>query len=182
MAGSTLESAVAQGSDEEEVHASPAVVLDAKIRAFMRGGVSIVAASRTPDNTPCLSRAVGCTVLADNRLLIYLPSSRSLRLVEAIKKTGHIAVVFSEPSSHKTIQVKSSDAEIVGSTRGDGTRLAKYCAAFTRQLTNLGYSDAMAHALVGVGVADVTGIAFTPTALFDQTPGPRAGEPLVRTR
>jgi hypothetical protein len=161
--------------------ATPGVKLDAKLRAFVQKGVSILAASRTAGHVPCVSRAAGCRVLDDDRLLIYLPIARSTQLLDALRTSGHIAVVFSEPSSHKTIQVKGDEVEIVTGGTGDVPRLKKYSAAFARQLTGLGYSDAMVGAVVGVDAADVARVTFAPYAVFDQTPGPHAGKPVANT-
>jgi len=156
-------------------------MLDAKLHTFIQGGVSILAASRSAGNAPCVSRATGCRVLPDGRLQIYLPTARSERLLEAIAASGAVAVVFSQPSSHKTIQVKASDAVVLDAARGDAAQLATYCDAFSAQLEGLGYGTAMAHALVQVSADDVSCVAFTPTSVFNQTPGPRAGEPLAQS-
>ena len=158
----------------------PAVVLDETTGAFLRQGVSILAASRTLDNVPRVSRATGCRILDDRRLLIYLPTSRSRQLLDAIEASGAIAVVFSEIESHKTIQIKGNDARVSELPADCASDIARYADAVCRELVALDYDGAMARALVGVDVSDVTGVAFTPRAIFDQTPGPGAGKPMER--
>jgi hypothetical protein len=120
--------------------------------------------------------------LSDDRLLVYLPTARSAKLLEAIASSGAIAMVFSEPRSHKTIQVKGSDAELLSDTHADPALLAKYRSGLRSHLVPLGFSEAMVDALVKIDAAGTTAVMFTPTSVFDQTPGPRAGEPLVPTR
>lgn len=159
---------------------SSGVVVDAKLRAFVEKGVSIVAASRTAENVPRASRVSGCKVFDDNRLHIYLPTPCSRQLVEAIVATGSIAVVFSEVESHKTVQLKGVDAQVCSVTDECRAHMEKYCDAFTEQLTAIGYSESVARALVCIDTLQVTGVEFTPVMMFDQTPGPHAGEPVMR--
>ena len=91
--------------------ASASPLLDEDNAAFVQSGVSIVAASRGEDLVPSIARVSGCRVSADRRAVsIYLPHSQALELVEDVRASGRIAVVFSRPSTHRTLQLKADDA------------------------------------------------------------------------
>ncbi len=54
--------------------------------------------------------------------------------------------------------------------------------AMTADLGRIGWSEAFVRTLTGADPADVAALAFTITAAFAQTPGPRAGEKLQTRR
>jgi hypothetical protein len=91
-----------------------------------------------------------------------------------------VAVVFSQPSTHQTIQIKGDDATVGALADGDVARVAAYADALVRDLQTLGYTEEFGRALVGFDPADLVTVSFTPNAAFRQTPGPNAGAPLGR--
>lgn len=159
---------------------APAPLLDEALAAFVQTGVSINAGSRGPGNVPAVARANGCRVAADRRrVTVLLPASKSAALLEAVRATGAIAVVFSEPPTHRTIQLKGTDATVVPATDEDRATAVRWVDGFAAVLAPLGYSEEVFRALLGTDPADLVAVAFTPSAAFDQTPGPRAGAPLT---
>ena len=158
-------------------------LLDVAHAAFMQQGVSIVAASRDSSHTPALARATGCKVTPDlRRVTIYVWAPRGEDLLACVRATGTLAVVFSEIPSHRTIQVKSISARITKIAQLDYGRIERYRAAFARALGTPDFAESFAFGLVSGEPAECVGITFTPVALFGQTPGPGAGEPLVLAR
>ena len=89
-----------------------------------------------------------------------------------------IAVVFSQPTTHRTIQLKGTDAAVVPVLDDDPHVWAAYLERLTGELRHIGFSDGFARAMVKVPSADVVAVAFEPSAAFVQTPGPKAGTPL----
>jgi hypothetical protein len=159
--------------------AAPAPLLDAALAAFVQTGVSINAGSRGPGNAPALARANGCRVAADQRTVsVLFPAPKAAALLDAVRATGVIAVVFSEPPTHRTIQLKGTDAKVAAATAEDGALSARYVETFVAALAALGYSDTVFRALLWADPADLVAVTFSPSAAFDQTPGPRAGAPL----
>ena len=156
-------------------------MIDAQLAAFITGGVSIVAASRGPRNAPVIARAAGCRASADPaRVTLLLARSQAGALLEAAEATGAISVVFSQPSSHRSYQLKGADARVEPPAPGDAALLARYADAFAADLCPLGYAEQMVRALVWAPAGDFAALTFTPSAAFDQTPGPRAGSALAR--
>lgn len=154
-------------------------MIDAQRAAFLSGGVSIVASARGADRWPTLARASGCAVSADGRrVTLFFAASRSAALLDSLRATGAIAVVFNEPGTHRSIQLKAADAAVGPLAPGDGARVEQYAAAFAAAICPLGFSEPLARAMVWSAPEDLLAVTFSPSRGFDQTPGPRAGAPL----
>jgi hypothetical protein len=152
-------------------------VLDADHAAFIQGGVSVVVAARDAGLVPRVSRAIGCRVSEDRqRVTVYLTAFQAASLLAAIRVEGAIAVAFNQPSTHRAYQLKGADASVVALDRADVERVRRYVDAFCTDIALLGFAAAYGRALLWFDPAELTGVAFTPTAAFMQTPGPRAGE------
>ena len=157
-------------------------VLDAEHAAFvLRPGISITAASRTAANLPQLGRALGCRVAPDRRsVTVLVPADQNLALVAALRESRAIAVVFSEPGTHRTIQLKGSDAVLEPLAAGDTERVARWSDGFVAGLAALGYNGPMVRTFLWCDPARLVAVSFAPQAAFEQTPGPQAGMPLTR--
>ncbi|WP_068807604.1 hypothetical protein [Thauera phenolivorans] len=155
------------------------LVLDAAQAAFVCGGVSISAASCRRGGLPNLARATGCRVGADRRTLnVLFASAAAAALLEDVRCSGRIAVTFSEPPTHRTVQFKGSDARILPPEPDDGALAAAYVDAFASALTQLGYSGEVIRAVLASEADELVAVSFTPSAGFSQTPGPNAGTAL----
>ena len=157
-------------------------VLDAEAAAFLlRPGVSIAAATRDESNVPRIGRCVGCRVSEDrSSITLLLASQQYQAFSDALRATRAIAVVVSLPSTHRTMQLKGSDAVIEPLAPGDAGIVASYVDSFVRELASLGYSEDLARAYHWCDAAELRAVRFMPAEAFEQTPGPGAGAPLAR--
>ncbi|MCC6609449.1 MAG: hypothetical protein IT515_07215 [Burkholderiales bacterium] len=156
-------------------------VLDGAHAAFIQGGVSVIVASRDAHNTPTLVRALACRVSPDRRrVTVFLSASQAAALVAALRAIGAIAVVFSQPSTHRTIQLKGRDAAFTPLAPDDRERMTEQIALLVAELTALGHPEGMVRAFLDFAPDDVVAVAFTPAEAYAQTPGPGAGERLRR--
>jgi hypothetical protein len=156
-------------------------VLDADHAAFMQGGVSVVVASRSPALVADVVRGCGCRVSRDRRrVTVLVELGRSSELLDNIRLTGMIALVCSQPSTHRTIQLKGTDAEIVAVTAADRRIADRHLGAWVEELVSVGYPADFAAAVRGRAETGLAAIAFVPTSAFEQTPGPAAGTRLER--
>ncbi|HSV79034.1 MAG TPA: hypothetical protein VLK85_07475 [Ramlibacter sp.] len=162
---------------------SPAVQLPADLVAMMARGVSVIVGSRDAALRPSLMRAVGSQV-ADHgqQVTVYLWRPQSRQLIQDIAATGHIAVVFSEPSTHRSVQLKARQAEIRNATADDAPVLAAYLAAMEREIQRVGFEPRLTRAMLAHRLEDVVAVRFTPEQAFEQTPGARAGSALGGSR
>jgi hypothetical protein len=154
-------------------------VLDDDHAAFIQGGVSVVVATRNADLVPDAVRGCGCRVSRDRRSVTVLVESLRIGSVIAdIEANGLIAVVFSQPSTHRTIQLKGTDARVVRVSPRDRDLAERHLAAWVDELTAIGYRPEFARAVHGDAPDAMVALVFTPTAAFQQTPGPGAGDRL----
>jgi hypothetical protein len=152
-------------------------VLDAEQASFIQGGVSVVVAARDADNLPRVARAFGCRVAEDRSSVgVFLARCQAAPLLAAIRAQRTIAVVFTLPSSHRSLQLKGVDAAIMPPAEGDLERARRHVDAFVADIVPLGYAESVMRALLWLDPAELTVVTFTPEAAFEQTPGPRAGE------
>jgi len=153
--------------------------LDADHAAFIQGGVSVIVATRNAEQVADVVRGCGCRVSRDRRrVTVLVEPSRAGTLLDDIAANGMIAVVFSQPSTHRTIQLKGSDARVVKVTAADRAIAARHLRDWREDLCRIGYTPEFANAVRGAAPR-LAAIAFTPSAAFQQTPGPGAGQPIV---
>jgi len=148
--------------------------------ALINRRVSIMVGSRDAGLRPHLLRAVGCRLSADwRRATLLVPQRCSGEVLNDLRDNGRIAVVFSEPSSNRTLQLKGSDATVTPCGPDDAALAERYVQGFIAEIGLLGFSADVAHSFLG---RDDTLLAvhFTIAEAFEQTPGPSAGEPLAR--
>lgn len=148
--------------------------------ALIARRVSITVASRDAALRPHLMRAVGCRLSADlSRVTLLLPRAGSLQLVEDVRENRHLAVVFSEPSTNRTLQLKGTDA-IVATCGPDDVELARrHVENFAAEIGRLGFAAEVAQTSLGHD-DELVAVHFTVGTAFEQTPGPSAGEPLAK--
>ena len=155
---------------------SDTALIDEELAAFLQSGVSVHAASRDAANVPCLVRGVGCRVSADRRqLTIFLLAAQCGQMLRDFADNGAIAFFASQPSTHRTVQLKGADAKVGVPQPGDERHVESQREAFLRDLVGVGYEAGLPRTLLAGDWADAVSVTFTPTAVFAQTPGPNAG-------
>ncbi|HSV53225.1 MAG TPA: hypothetical protein VLJ57_13995 [Burkholderiaceae bacterium] len=156
---------------------SPAI--SAEFIAMMDRGVSVIASSRDQANRPSIMRAVGSAVAPDASLVtVYVSRRQSRQFLQDVAATGRIAVVFSEPSTHRTVQVKGVQASIRSAEAADEPVLARYLASMEIEIQRVGFGPPVTRAMLAYKLEDLVAISFAPAQAFDQTPGPKAGAPM----
>ena len=141
--------------------------------------MSLIVASRNAELVTDAVRGCGCRVSRDRRqVTVLVEPGRASSLLEDIGANGMIAVVFSQPSTHQTMQLKGTDARIVGVTAADRAAARQHLRKWSEDLERIGFDARFAAALHGGTGEELVAIRFIPTAAFQQTPGPGAGQPL----
>ena len=160
-----------------------APLIDEDLAAFLASGVSITAGTRGPDLVPSASRGLGCRVSADRRrVTVFFLAAQSEGVIADIRANGAIAVVFSYPPTHRTVQLKGGDAAVEALQADDPERIARYRVDFRASLVGIGYEQGLPDTLLAGPLGDCVAVSFTPAAAFVQTPGPGAGKPLGEAR
>ena len=162
--------------------ASP-VVLPAETARFMQSGLSIILASRNLHLKPSVARALACRVSGDGCTVeLFAVSAKLGPLLDDLRAGAPIAVAFTLPSSHRTLQIKAPSAEISAVSADDRDFVAVAQSRFADDVERVMGSpqrQLLQAALGGAEEVDLR-LIVRPTAVFEQTPGPRAGQPLLR--
>jgi hypothetical protein len=160
-----------------------AAQLPPDLAAMMARGVSVIVASRDAALRPSLMRAVGSRVEAGGSdITVYLSRPQSRQVLQDIAATGQVAVVFSEPSTHRSVQVKASRVEMRNAEAGDAPVLERYLRSMEHEVQQVGFPPPLTRAMLAHRLEDVVALRFAPEQAFEQTPGPRAGVPLGAPR
>jgi hypothetical protein len=161
--------------------ATAAPLLDEDLCAFVRSGVSVGVATRDAAMRPHVTRVVG-TRHDGERVVVLLPRAQALDVIADVEANGRIAMVITQPSTHRTYQFKASDARIVPSEHDARECAEAYRDAFARELQLVGWPHAYTEALLEGIDDELVCIAFTPEAAFLGTPGPKAGDAIDPAR
>jgi hypothetical protein len=151
--------------------------------ALIARGVSCIVASRDAQLRPSVMRAVGSRISADGQeITVFLSRPQSRRLLDDLAAGGPVAAVFSQPTTHRTVQVKASRATQRGATPEDAADLERCAATLDGELTAIGYAAGLGRLMLAHKAEDVVAVTFRPEHAFDQTPGPQAGARLGSLR
>jgi hypothetical protein len=146
---------------------------------FLREGKSINVGSSDGDGQPSLVRALGARVSSEaGSLTLYLHRPQATRLLADIARHGRISAVFSDPPTHRTLQLKGGDAREVPTAPEDVVRALEYIESFSQVLAPLGFTAEFVRTVQTFEPEDLVTVTFSPTESFDQTPGPHAGQRL----
>jgi hypothetical protein len=156
------------------------LMLDHDIVAFIRSGVSITLAACARGRMPSMSRGFACKPLDGGAVIgIVLPRTQAAEALDNIRLTGRVAVAFTQPTTNRTTQLKGTDARVVAFDPADEPLVRKHIDEFVPEAVALGTPEEMVRALFSYQREDLVMVVFTPTSGFDQTPGPKAGQPLA---
>ena len=166
----------------------PNVTLLADHLRFIQSAVSITVASRDKRRIPSLCRALACSVDSDastksgSRIQIVLNRSQCQQLLLDVAASQAIAAVFSEPASHRTLQVKGNEIKTAPISDNLLARVNESREHFADAILPLGYSRAFSMHLLSYLPDNLITISFQPQAIFEQSPGPSAGNPLAMSQ
>ncbi|MDP1685191.1 hypothetical protein [Hydrogenophaga sp.] len=159
--------------------ATAPILLSPEHLAMMDGGVSVIVSSCGPDLTPSVMRGVGSEIRDGGRhITVFVCRSQSAQLLRDVARSARLAAVFSQPSTHKTLQLKTRAARLREATEEDVPALQRYLRGMEGELTRIGFGAVYARAMLAHRLDDVVAIEFEPELAFDQTPGPKAGQPI----
>lgn len=154
----------------------PAPVLHPDFVAMLVKGVSVIVGSADHALNPSLMRGVGSVVSADGRdITVFVSRGPARQLLHDIAASGRLAAVFSQPSTHRTLQLKARQIRLREATEADRPALTRYLHSMEEELAFLGYDPVFARAMLAHRLEELVAIEFQPEEAFDQTPGQSAG-------
>jgi hypothetical protein len=155
--------------------------LSPEVLAMMAAGASVLVASRDGRHRPSVMRAMGSRVdAASGTITVFLSRRQSADLLRDIETSGQVAVMFSQPSTHLSVQLKASRAQLRPAVEADRPVLDRYLSMMEKEIQSVGHPQALVRAMLSWRIEDLVAVSFVPEQAFEQTPGPRAGAELGR--
>lgn len=151
-------------------------MISAELATFLQSGVSLLVGTRDADLVPESLRAVGARVEPGGaEVTVYLPVATSARALANLRDNGRLAVCFSRPLDHRSVQLKGAVVALRDGVEADRRVVERYRALLTDVLAAVGVPPRITLQITHWPVAAAR---FRVESVFVQTPGPGAGAPL----
>lgn len=151
-------------------------MLSAELAEFVESGVSLLCATRDDRLRPDCCRAVGAIVARDRAsVTVLLNPLTAKRTLANLAGGGPLAMTASRPIDYRTIQIKGHASGSRPATDAEQMISQRYLAAYTEALYLVGLQRAVVRRL---RVAPAVAIELAVHDVFQQTPGPQAGQKL----
>lgn len=152
--------------------------LSDEVASFIESGVSIVVAVVGPARRALSGRALAARVMPDATIRVIYPEEGNAALTASARTGGPIAVTFSAPLSHRTLQIKGFSSRIEDLEAEDMASVRQQGGAFAAILVTVGHSPAFVQAFSDYLSTTLLVLSFPAEEAFEQTPGPGAGRSL----
>ncbi|HYI10545.1 MAG TPA: hypothetical protein VEK57_15900 [Thermoanaerobaculia bacterium] len=147
-----------------------------KLQNYAVGGVSVVVGSVDADGIPTCCRGIAIRTKDDfDTVTVFLPAATAQETVANVATTHRLAVTCSHPLSHETIQIKGLTRGVRLAPAADEGFVRERLEQFAEVLDTIGLPR---HITRRIAHWPAFAIDISVEAVFDQTPGPKAGEPL----
>jgi hypothetical protein len=158
-------------------------ILTDDVLEFLQHRVIVSLASRNAEYVPSVVRCIGFRVHPTTQVVsVFIVARQAERVLADIRATGLAAVVFSEPCTHRTVQIKGEGAVAGPLEDGDWPVIGAYPDRAVAELAPMGYPEAWIRKVFECTPARMQAVRFAPGSAFAQTPGPRAGARLTGAR
>jgi hypothetical protein len=153
-------------------------VISSELSALMQSGIDVSLASVAAGQHPIAGIALACRIDSTGTVGVLLRKPANLALLDAIEQGGPVAVTFTRPRDHRSIQIKARSARITSARAEDPPEIARQCARMRDELIGAGYTPAFSAAFVAYEPKEIVAVELSPDRIFVQTPGPGAGSEL----
>ena len=100
------------------------------------------------------------------RITLLFAAPQAADLVRDASASGTLAAVFSEPPTHRTVQIKGRDARLVPLAEGDLTCVQAYRTAFAQSLVFLGFTETMVRTLLDWPEEDLVALTLEAAPIW----------------
>ncbi|MCM2269668.1 MAG: hypothetical protein NDJ75_06170 [Thermoanaerobaculia bacterium] len=152
-------------------------MIGSELQQFLESGVSVLVGTRDRLLVPEAARGFGLRVEAGgSELSVFLPHVWGARTVANLRDNARIAVAAARPQDHRSVQVKGAAVDVRDGGPADHADLDRYRERMVADFAVFGYPPRILHRFA---VWPCHVVRLRVEALFEQTPGPRAGAPLA---
>ena len=142
-------------------------------------GRSLLVGTADASGWPACCRGVALSVHPDRQgLTLYVPVATGAETVANIASTGRVAIVSSDPVSHETLQLKGRTRAVRVAAEDEAGLVEEFFERLADVLDAVGLPRGVSRAVTRW---PAFAIEVAVEAVFEQTPGPRAGS-LLRSR
>ena len=141
---------------------------------FLHGPNSILVATQDGALVPEVARGLAVRSDGPDRLTVWLGAAASGHTARNLARDSRIAVVLERPTTHRTLQLKGRSVVVRPAPDEDRAYAHAYLDAFFDECGQLGLPRRL---LERVARWPLLRIDVEVSALFEQSPGPGAGEP-----
>jgi hypothetical protein len=145
-----------------------------ELAQFLEGPNSIIVGTQDGKRMPDCARGLLLRCQGDD-VTLWLPSAVSARTEANLAIDPRIAVAAELPSAHKTRQVKGLVTRVLTAPESHRALLQEGFEAFIQQCGTVGLPRRLLERVI---LWPATEVHFRVNAVFEQSPGPGAGEPL----
>ncbi len=156
----------------------PGAGLSDQIVAFIESGGSIVMGVAGPGGQARPGRALAARVIRDGTIRLIYPEEGNAAITASAQLGGPIAVTFSAPVSHRTVQIKGFFSRTEALEAEDEDCLRRQTDAFALTLAAVGEPPRFVQAFCDYRLSPLRVLSFQAQEAFEQTPGPGAGRSL----
>src|SRR5688572_3166708 len=152
-------------------------MIDAELASFLQEGIGIQLGTRNARLEPSGVRVVAVTIERDGtHVVAYVPDVAVGQVLPDLESNGQAALVFARPPDERACQLKGIFAGARAATADERAFVQAQWDRWLDRLTTIGFSrPTFEHWPTWPCVA----IRVRVNAIFNQTPGPGAGAPLV---
>jgi hypothetical protein len=146
--------------------------------AFLQSGCSTLVGTVGPEGDPHAGRAWGIDVVdAESVRLRVLIDADDEVTVRHLSDRGAVALTAANVPTLRSVQLKGRSLGVEAAGDDDGARARRFCDNFFADVEE---ADGTERSLLERLVPDAYVVCFVQVdEVFDQTPGPGAGEPLA---
>jgi hypothetical protein len=144
------------------------------LRKFSGGGSSVIVGTVDADGVPTCCRGI-CLAFRDDfdTVTVYVPAATGQETVANVATTRRVAISCTDPLSHESLQIKGLTRGVRLAPAADEAFVRDRLEAFAVVLDEIGLPR---HVTRGLAHWPAFAIDVSVEQVFDQTPGPRAGE------
>ncbi len=139
-------------------------------------GYAIMLGTRNNELQPIAERAFGFKVSEDGTLVsAFIPTANSEKTIENLNANGRAALIVSNPFNLNTWQFKGAYHSYSDCIESDMQILQENMMEFGKFIT-MHFGEKQLEILQGHNIFPLTSVTFKIEDIFNQTPGPNAGQ------
>ena len=153
------------------------VMIPPDLHEFLEAGVSVLVGTRSDRLLPEAARGLAARVEAGGaELTVFLPKATSDQTIEYLRHNGRIAVCVSRPCDHRSVQLKGSVISIREADESDRQHILQYRIALAETWGTIGIPPRIT---LRMSHWPCHAVRLRAESIFNQTPGPGAGNSLA---